>query len=96
MELPLPDRRGSGAFKWDLAGTDEIPLWVADMDFPVAPVITTALTERLQHPIFGYSSVPDRYPEAFCRWQREHNGWDIDPEHLDHPAKRHAGHCGSD
>src|SRR6056297_418312 len=82
MERPLPDRRGSGAFKWDLAGADEIPLWVADMDFPVAPAITDALARRLDHPVFGYSSVPDEYPAAFRAWQAERNGWDIDPAHL--------------
>ncbi|MDA3951336.1 MAG: PatB family C-S lyase [Spirochaeta sp.] len=82
MEMPLPERRGSGAFKWDLAGDDEIPLWVADMDFPVAPAITNALAQRLKHPIFGYSSVPEQYPAAFRRWQAARNDWDIEAEHL--------------
>ena len=40
----LSDRRGSGCFKYDalamIYGRDDlIPLWVADMDFPVAPAI---------------------------------------------------------
>lgn len=78
----LPDRRRSGAFKWDLARPDEIPLWVADMDFPVAPAITEALHRRIEHPIFGYTSVPDGYPAAFVAWQRRRNGWEINPEHL--------------
>jgi len=78
----LPDRRGTGSFKWDLAGPDEIPLWVADMDFPVAPRIVEAMQRRLEHPVFGYSSVPDGYPDAFRRWQRERNDWEIDPDHL--------------
>lgn len=82
MNAPLPNRRGTGAIKWDLAGDGEIPLWVADMDFPVAPEITEALHRRIEHPIFGYSLVPRDYPDAFIAWQRERNGWDIDPEHL--------------
>ncbi|MFP4153151.1 MAG: MalY/PatB family protein [Alkalispirochaeta sp.] len=78
----LPDRRGTGSFKWDLAGPDEIPLWVADMDFPVEPRIVDAMRRRLEHPVFGYSSVPAAYPEAFRRWQKERNRWEIDPDHL--------------
>jgi cystathionine beta-lyase len=82
MNAPLPNRRGTGAIKWDLAREEEIPLWVADMDFPVAPEITDALHRRIEHPIFGYSLVPQDYHDAFLAWQRERNGWDIDPEHL--------------
>ncbi len=78
----LPDRRGTDSYKWDLARDGEIPLWVADMDFPVAPEITTALRERLDHPVFGYTAVPGTFREAFCAWQRERNGWEVPPEHL--------------
>jgi cystathionine beta-lyase len=52
------------------------------MDFPVAPQIVDAMKRRLEHPVFGYSSVPASYPYAFRRWQRERNGWEIDPDHL--------------
>ena len=42
-----PDRRGSESVKWDLyPGT--LPLWVADMDFPIAPEIQQALQQRLK------------------------------------------------
>lgn len=78
----LPDRRGTGSLKWDLARPGEIPLWVADMDFPVAPAITAALSRRLAHPIFGYTGVPRSYREAFCAWQSSRNGWEISPEQL--------------
>lgn len=78
----LPDRRGTGAFKWDLARPDEIPLWVADMDFPCASQITAALSQRIQHPVFGYTDVGDEYREAFCRWQQGRNNWTISPDEL--------------
>lgn len=77
-----PDRRGTGSVKWDLARPGEIPLWVADMDFPVAPCITAALTERIAHPVFGYSLVSDGYRDAFCRWQEDRNRWKISPEEV--------------
>ena len=58
-----PDRRGTESVKWDLyPGT--LPLWVADMDFKVAPEIQEALQKRLEHGVFGYELVPDSYFEA--------------------------------
>jgi cystathionine beta-lyase len=47
---------------------DVLPLWVADTDFPIAPAIINALTERLSHPILGYSLYPDSLYKAVIRW----------------------------
>ena len=70
-----PDRRGTESVKWDLyPGT--LPLWVADMDFKVAPEIQAALQKRLEHGVFGYELVPDSYFEAMHRWFKERHGWD--------------------
>ena len=33
------NRRGTGSLKWDVK-ENELPMWVADMDFPTAPCIT--------------------------------------------------------
>ncbi len=49
-------------------------MWIADMDFAAAPVITQALQRRLCHPILGYPSIPDSYPESIISWaKRRHN-----------------------
>ena len=32
----VTDRRGSNSYKWNVAD-NELPMWVADMDFEVAP-----------------------------------------------------------
>ena len=70
-----PDRRGTESVKWDLyPGT--LPLWVADMDFKVAPEIQAALQKRLEHGVFGYELVPDSYFEAMHQWFKERHGWD--------------------
>jgi bifunctional pyridoxal-dependent enzyme with beta-cystathionase and maltose regulon repressor activities len=34
----LTDRRNTGALKWDVS-ENELPMWIADMDFEVAPAI---------------------------------------------------------
>jgi len=49
------DRQGTNALKWEIYPKDVLPLWVADMDFAVAPPIIEQIKKRLEHPIFGYS-----------------------------------------
>ena len=69
------ERRDTNSYKWDsLNMGNVIPLWVADMDFKTAPAIIEALKKRVEHGIFGYTKVPDRYYEATIEWfDRRHN-----------------------
>lgn len=73
-------RRGSHSYKWDdpAQGRDVIPLWVADMDFPAPPEVTTALKRRAEHPVYGYTMAPESLYQAFIQWQRKRNGWEIE------------------
>lgn len=75
-------RRGTNSYKWDSmpANQDVLPLWVADMDFRTAPVITEALARRVQHGIFGYVRVPDEYYTTVTRWFERRHDWHIDKE----------------
>lgn len=67
------DRKNTNSLKWDMFET-ELPMWVADMDFPVAPEITKAIERRAQHGIFGYAIVPEEYYESYINWwDRRHN-----------------------
>lgn len=50
-----------------------IPLWVADMDLPGSPAISQALIDRAQHTIYGYTSLPDDYFDAYIGWQLRRN-----------------------
>ena len=56
------------------AGTDAIPMWVADMNFATAPSVIRALEERIAHPLFGYYEISDVYYDSILRWQRTRNG----------------------
>ena len=79
------DRRGKDALAIDGLGTvpgfptppregfDQIPMWVADMNFPTCPTITQAVAERLAHPAFGYFDPSDEYFDAIIGWQRDCN-----------------------
>ncbi|MDE7377834.1 MAG: pyridoxal phosphate-dependent aminotransferase [Paraprevotella sp.] len=69
-------RRGTNSYKWDCAeDASVLPLWVADMDFRTAPEITEALRRRVEHGIFGYTKVPDRYYEAITSWFARRHNW---------------------
>ncbi len=68
------NRRNSNSEKWDLYD-DEIPMWVADMDFKVAPKVYEAVNKRANHAIYGYPIVPDSYFDAFIKWWKK---YDID------------------
>ena len=74
-------RRHTNSVKWDEAAEEDvIPLWVADMDFPVLPQITEALHRRVDHGVFGYTHVPDSYYQSVIRWFKEQHGMQgVDP-----------------
>jgi cystathionine beta-lyase len=77
------ERRGSGCVKWDEApAADIIPLWVADMDFAVAPAIQEAVRRRAAHPVFGYTHVGEDYYEAVISWFRRRHKWEIHREEI--------------
>ena len=86
--LSITPRKGSGSYKWDAVppfevpdGDDKvIPMWVADMDFKVAPFIIDALRKRVDHGIFGYTSVPESFYNSTVGWFRKHHGWKIERE----------------
>lgn len=83
------DRRGTQCVKWDTLGdrfkrADAIPMWVADMDFPVPPEIQEALSERALHPIYGYTVTPPDYAEVVGGWLNRRHGWRPDPQALVH------------
>lgn len=74
----LVERRGTNCVKWDESlSPDVIPLWVADMDFRVAPAIQKALQQRVEHGVFGYNIVPESYYEAVISWFRRRHQWEI-------------------
>jgi cystathionine beta-lyase len=70
-----PSREGTESVKWDLyPGT--LPMWVADMDFRIAPEIQEALQKRLDHGVFGYELIPDNYFTVMNQWFATRHGWE--------------------
>lgn len=75
------ERYGTCSLKWDhfaqLNGYDVLPMWLADMDFTVAPEIVQALEQRVAHSIFGYSCAPESFFEAMMAWYQRRHQWNI-------------------
>ena len=77
----MTDRRGTFSSKWNVA-ENELPLWVADMDFKAAPEIISAMSKRLEHGIFGYTDIPDDWKAAYINWNKNRHGFEIAPDWL--------------
>ena len=79
----LVDRTDTDSNKWDkYQGTDILPLWVADSDFPVADEIVQALHRRIDHRIFGYTHPSRRLTELVVERMQRLYQWQIRPEWL--------------
>ncbi|KXV11069.1 MULTISPECIES: MalY/PatB family protein [Acetobacter] len=78
FDTPL-NRRGTDSNKWTRYPAEVLPLWVADMDFPVAPAITDALRQRLTHPIFGYAAAQDSLRQTIVATMKARYDWTITP-----------------
>lgn len=76
-----PSRRGTACYKWSCR-ENELPMWVADMDFEAAPTIRAALQRRLDHGIFGYDDMGDAWYEAYICWWRDRHGLTMERENL--------------
>ena len=88
------DRKGKDAIALDLVkeggaypppkeGFDVIPMWIADMNFPVVPTIQQAMIRRASEPTFGYFNPREEYFEKIIQWQKDHNGVEgLEPKHI--------------
>ncbi len=76
--------RRKACHKWQKHPEDVLPLWVADMDFPVAEPIKEAIRRYLPSDNFGYSQeggLPG-LREALTGHLETRHGWQVSPEHL--------------
>lgn len=75
------NRRDTFAMKWNV-GEQELPMWVADMDFQAAPEIREALLKRLDHGVFGYTEIPEEWYDAYLGWWKERHGFSMEKDWL--------------
>ena len=77
------DRRKSESEKWGrYAGTDILPMWVADMDFVSPPEVIAAMQDRVAHGVFGYSHTPKELGSAVQETLLADYNWAVDENWL--------------
>ena len=81
----LYDRNKTDCLKWDMMESifgsgDLLPLWVADMDLPVAKPIIDALKKRVEHPFYGYTQPGSSVIKSVVERMKRKFDWDISPE----------------
>ncbi len=83
----IVERQGTGSVKWDSMGNSSIlPMWVADMDFRTAEPIVSALKQRVEHGVFGYTKVPDAYYAAVVNWFGKRHNFHIQREWIQYTS----------
>lgn len=76
------DRRGTGSSKWSKYPDGVLPMWVADMDFPAAPEIVEAISNRLKHPLLGYGIAKQELREQIVADMQAKYGWTVSEEEI--------------
>lgn len=77
----VDDRLQWSATKWEkYRHRDVIPLWIADMDFPVAPAIQRAVAAHVAHGNYGYTSPPRNLAGDVVDYYAARYAWRILPE----------------
>ncbi len=81
-------RENTSCYQYDLRkkffGTEDVlPMWVADMDFKVPPVICDEIKKRLDHGIFGYTYRSAGFYNAIIKWLKLKHGWEIKKEWIE-------------
>lgn len=72
FDTPI-NRRNTNSLKWNVAD-NELPMWVADMDFKTAPEIQSTITARAEHGVFGYTDIPIQWYTSYIGWwKKRHN-----------------------
>lgn len=80
---PLSVLRRRTSLKWATHPDDVLPMFVAEMDFPLAPAITTALYDAVEIGDTGYVGPRDtRAVEAFASYAADAWGWSPSPRRM--------------
>lgn len=84
MDFEERIERGEDSEKWCGAkAKEELPLWVADMDFACSDAVIRALQKRIDERIYGYTTgMSEAYKACVRAYYRRHFNWDFASEDL--------------
>jgi cystathionine beta-lyase len=76
---PLDQLRRRRSAKWQAFGPEVLPLWVAELDFELAPAIAATLAEAVRRSDTGYAWQIEDLGRALARFAGDRWGWQVDP-----------------
>lgn len=76
----LLNRRNTNSIKWKgLPSDDTLAMCLADMDFSASPMISSALSARVAHDIYGYTGHSETFLNSITDWVSRRYGYKINP-----------------
>ena len=75
------NRRNSNSTKWNCK-LNELPMWIADVDFKTCPDVIKAIKKRIQIGSFGYSDIPDEYFLEYKKWFKKYHNVNYEIEDM--------------
>lgn len=74
-------QHGRAGLKWTFYDEDVIPAWVAEMDFGLAPAVSEALHDAVDHGITGYPypDAEEAAARAAADFWADRFDWNVDP-----------------
>ena len=80
-ELTEADLRRRQSAKWRVFPPEVLPMWVAEMDYPLAEPVRQVLHAAIDANDLGYAD-PRGLGSAFASFARTRWGWTVDPAHV--------------
>jgi cysteine-S-conjugate beta-lyase len=79
QQMSLDELRARTSIKWRAYDEDVLPLWVAEMDVPLAPAIVATLTDAVVRGDTGYACGPE-YADALASFAAARWGWQLETD----------------
>ena len=75
------NRFNTNSLKWDVK-ENELPMWVADMDFNSPIEIIDAIIDRVNQGCFGYNIIPTSWNESYINWWKRRHHFEMESDWL--------------
>ncbi|TFD81008.1 MalY/PatB family protein [Cryobacterium fucosi] len=79
---PLTLLRERTSMKWRTYPGDVLPLFIAEMDYPLAEPVADALYDAVRRSDTGYAAPVNGLGDAFAGFARTRWGWRVDPDQV--------------
>lgn len=76
----LSDLRRRSSAKWQTYPDDVLPMFIAEMDFSLAPPVIDAIVAQARSSDIGYAADAGRVGEVFSTFARRRWGWEFDAD----------------